>query len=134
MKLINNPEIKKLVLITVIPTAAVGFAVSFYSLKMTVAVILTGAFLLTVFLCFLKKRYKRISELTLSIDKILNGNDSVNIGSFSEGELSVLENDVGKMLSRLRTQKEMLLSDKEFLADSIADISHQIKTPAEYPK
>lgn len=129
MKLINNPEIKKLLLVTVIPTAAVGFAVSFFSSEAALSVILTGAFFLTVFLVFLKMRYRRISDLTLSIDKILNGNDSINIGSFSEGELSVLENDVRKMLSRLRSQKEMLLSDKEFLADSIADISHQIKTP-----
>ncbi len=129
MKLINNPEVKKLLLVTVIPTVIVGFAVSFYSLEIALTVILTGVFFLMAFLIFLKMRYKRISDLTLSIDRILNGNDSINIGSFSEGELSVLENDVRKMLSRLRSQKEMLLSDKDFLADSIADISHQIKTP-----
>ena len=76
-----------------------------------------------------KQRYRRISNLQESIDKILHGNDSINIKSFGEGELSILESDVQKMLVRLRDQKDILQKERAFLADSIADISHQLRTP-----
>ncbi|MBQ8029189.1 MAG: HAMP domain-containing histidine kinase [Clostridia bacterium] len=78
---------------------------------------------------FTKKRYNRLNNLGESIDKILHGNDTINIKSYGEGELSVLESDVQKMLVRLRDQKDKLEKDRTFLADSIADISHQLRTP-----
>ena len=70
-----------------------------------------------------------IDNLGESIDKILHGNDTINIKSFGEGELSILESDVQKMLVRLRDQKDILEKERTFLADSIADISHQLRTP-----
>ena len=129
MKLLNNPEIRKFLLITVIPSLLLCFIVAFFSKIAAVSVFVVTLFLIVSFLVFTKTRYKRINTLTETIDKILHGNDKINIKSYGEGELSILESDVQKMLIRLRDQKDKLEKDRTFLADSIADISHQLRTP-----
>lgn len=129
MKLSNNPEIRKFLLITVIPSLLLCFIMAFFSKIAAVSVFVVSFFLIVSFLIFTKNRYKRINTLTETIDKILHGNDKINIKSYGEGELSILESDVQKMLIRLRDQKDKLEKDKTFLADSIADISHQLRTP-----
>ncbi len=129
MKLSNNPEIRKFLAVTVIPALLLCFITAFYSMFTAVCILILSSFLIISFLVFTKKRYNRINTLDESIDKILHGNDTINIKAFGEGELSVLESDVQKMLVRLRDQKDKLEKDRTFLADSIADISHQLRTP-----
>ncbi len=63
------------------------------------------------------------------IDKILHGNDSIDLGEYAEGELSFLQSEILKLTVQLREQAWSLKKDKEYLSDSIADISHQIRTP-----
>ena len=129
MKLSNNPEVRKFLLITVIPSLLLCFIMAFFSKTAAVSVFAVSLFLIVNFLVFTKKRYNRINTLAEKIDIILHGNDTINIKSFGEGELSILESDVQKMLVRLRDQKDKLEKDRTFLADSIADISHQLRTP-----
>ncbi len=129
MKLLNNPEIKKFLAVTVIPSLLLCFVTAFFSPLTAVCVLAVSVFLTVCFIIFTKQRYKRISRLEESIDKILHGNDTINIKSYGEGELSILESDVQKMLVRLRDQKDKLEKERSFLADSIADISHQLRTP-----
>ena len=129
MKLSNNPEIRKFLAVTVIPSLLLCFITAFYSMFTAVCILILSSFLIISFLVFTKKRYNRINTLDESIDKILHGNDTINIKSFGEGELSILESDVQKMLVRLRDQKDILEKERTFLADSIADISHQLRTP-----
>lgn len=74
-------------------------------------------------------RYRKIAELAAVIDDILHGKDMALLREVSEGELSILESEVNKMLIRLREQNLRLSHDKQYLADSLADLSHQLKTP-----
>lgn len=129
MKLSNNPEIRKFLFVTVIPSLLLCFIMYFFSKITAVSVFVVSMFLIISFLVFTKYRYNRINILTEEIDKILHGNDIINIKSFGEGELSILESDVQKVLVQLRAQKDKLEKDRTFLADSIADISHQLRTP-----
>lgn len=129
MKFSNNPEIRKFLLITGIPSLLLCFVLTFLSEIAAVSVLCVSIFLIASFLIFTKHRYNRINTLTQTIEKILHGNDSINIKGFSEGEFSILESDIQKMLTRLRDQKEILEKERTFLADSIADISHQLRTP-----
>ncbi|MBR5826925.1 MAG: HAMP domain-containing histidine kinase [Clostridia bacterium] len=129
MKLSNNPEIRKFLLITVMPSLLLCFIMAFFSKIAAISVLAVNIFLIVSFFIFTKKRYNRLNALSETIDKILHGNDTINIKSFGEGELSILESDVQKMLVRLRDQKDKLEKDRTFLADSIADISHQLRTP-----
>ncbi len=75
------------------------------------------------------KRYKRIRELSSDIDHILHEDVPISFEKYEEGELAILESEVQKMVVRLREQQQHLMDDKIYLADSIADISHQIRTP-----
>lgn len=74
-------------------------------------------------------RYRRLENLASSLDKILHGDSSVNFGDYSEGELSVMKNQLEKVVLRLRDQSEKLKGEKVYLMDSLADISHQLRTP-----
>lgn len=76
------------------------------------------------------RKYKlELRRLGEEIDRILHGNELLDPGSYKEGEVAVLRDEVYKMTVRLREQSERLVRDKEFLADSLTDISHQIRTP-----
>ncbi len=78
---------------------------------------------------FSERRCMEISRLSEEIDRILHGENYIALHGNAEGELGVLESEIGKMTVRLREQQHRLMQDKIYLADSIADISHQIRTP-----
>lgn len=76
--------------------------------------------------------YKRIKEIRLLseyLSRINDGEFDLDIQDNKEGELSILKNNIYKVVVKLRSQSELLLKDKTYLADSLADISHQLKTP-----
>ncbi|SFW13410.1 sensor histidine kinase [Ruminococcus flavefaciens] len=74
-------------------------------------------------------RYKRISKLSADIDRILHGEEDIQFENYSEGDIGLLQSEVYKMTVRLREQQSRLMEEKVSLADLLADISHQIRTP-----
>lgn len=88
-----------------------------------------GVLLLAVHVFFLRRRYRAIASLADRIDRILHGQEAVLVSASSEGELAILENEIHKMTQRLSEQADRLRQDKLFLADAMADISHQLRTP-----
>lgn len=88
-----------------------------------------GLLMLLAHVLFLNRRYRAIAALSDSIDRVLHGQDDVLISDSSEGELAVLNNELHKMTLRLKEQADQLKNEKAFLADSMADISHQLRTP-----
>jgi signal transduction histidine kinase len=78
---------------------------------------------------FTRARYREISRITRQIDLVLHGVDSIELSGFEEGELSILQSEITKMVLHIREQNEMLRQDKQLLADSLADIAHQLRTP-----
>ena len=75
-----------------------------------------------------RKRYARIASLSADIDGILHG-AIVPLSAYEEGELAILQSELEKLTVHLREQADRLACDKAYLADSIADISHQLRTP-----
>ncbi len=75
------------------------------------------------------RRCRRMGELAEELDRILHGGERYDLDRFSEGELSILQSELSKLLITLRSQAEELGRDRAYLADSLADISHQLKTP-----
>ena len=65
----------------------------------------------------------------MHIDRLLHGDETISFGQFQEGELSVLHDEISKMTRRLIEQAEVLKMEKGNLANVLADISHQLKTP-----
>jgi len=74
-------------------------------------------------------RYVQIQQLTNYLVKLQNGEKSMDIRDNKEGELSILKNEIYRLSIKLNTQAELLQRDKNYLADSLSDISHQLKTP-----
>lgn len=81
------------------------------------------------FFTFTKVRYKSIARISNQIDLVLHNADHLYIGELDEGELSILHSEITKMMLRIREQNNALKKEKEHLADSLADIAHQLRTP-----
>lgn len=129
MKLLRNKEVKKALFFYLL-IATVAFIFTFmFSPSYAFFTLALSALYITIFLISTHKRYKRIKELSESIDLILHGKNSILKDEYSEGEIGILGSEIYKMTVRLREQSQRLSDDKKFLADSIADISHQIRTP-----
>ena len=90
---------------------------------------MTGSLISFVALLFTYWRYEKISSISQDIDRVLHGEEKIRFNEYTEGELAVLQNELSKMTLRLWEQTEQLRKDKTYLADSLADISHQLKTP-----
>lgn len=82
-----------------------------------------------VFWGFTKAHYGRISRISEQIDQILHDAEHLYISEEEEGELSVLQSEITKMTLRIQEQNRKLGQERERLADSLADIAHQLKTP-----
>lgn len=74
-------------------------------------------------------RIRRLKNLSLDLDRLLHGDYSVRFNNYEEGENAILANELTKVTDTLKKQAEQLRMEKKYLADSIADISHQIRTP-----
>ncbi len=83
----------------------------------------------TAFFAFTNARYKSIARISNQIDLVLHSADHLYIGESDEGELSILQSEITKMTLRIREQNDALKKEKEHLADSLADIAHQLRTP-----
>lgn len=81
------------------------------------------------FYVFTRLRYRSIAQIADQIDLVLHNADHLYISDSEEGELSILQSEIVKMTLRIREQNAMLKKEKEHLADSLADIAHQLRTP-----
>lgn len=70
-----------------------------------------------------------ISNISVYINRLLNKDYALDIIDNDEGSLSALKNDIYKITVMLKEQNEELKQDKMYLANNLADISHQLKTP-----
>ena len=129
MKLLKNKEVRGALLWQLLISAAACTVCFRFDLRAGLTAVVLSLLLMLVFCISTYKRYQRISSLADDIDQVLHGDSSIDFDSYSEGELSILHSEIYKMTVRLREQQQKLLSDKEYLADSLADISHQIRTP-----
>lgn len=77
-----------------------------------------------------KIRYNRkIEAITSQINDILYHHKSMYIQNYKEGSLSILENEIHKLVLRLNEQNQLLMKERLLLKESLEDVSHQIKTP-----
>lgn len=129
MKLFRNPEILRTFLLYLVLSTAAVIAAFMASGNFGWLMVAVCAAFVGIWLVHTARRYRRIAELSADIDRILHGEDHVSLNEYAEGELGILQSEVHKMTIRLREQKQSLVDDKIYLADSLADISHQIRTP-----
>ena len=78
---------------------------------------------------YIRNIYKKIGKIDKYMNNILNGDYSIDIKDYCEGDISNLKNDIYKMTIKLKEQSELLIKEKKYLEETLQDISHQIKTP-----
>lgn len=76
-----------------------------------------------------KKENEKIKQITKYIEQINQKNYKLDIEENSEGELSILKNEIYKTAVMLNEIADNEMKDKENLKESLSDISHQLKTP-----
>lgn len=92
-------------------------------------ILVAGIVALVFFAVVSSLRHRQIKRLASQIDEVLHNGREVDFSNCSEGDIAMLSNELAKMVSRLDRTNHLLESERNCLADALADVSHQIRTP-----
>ena len=137
MKIFANKEIKKLFLaVSVIWVAFLLLTQGFlwlcyqrFSLFLLLVFVLSGGAILAVGCSYFKKQNQAMEQAISQINAYLDGDHNARIECDDEGELYRLFHTVNSLAAVLNAHADNELREKEFLENTISDISHQLKTP-----
>ena len=137
MKIFANKEIKKLFLaVSVIWVASFLLTQGFlwlcyqrFSLFLLLVFVLAGGAILAVGCSYFKKQNQVMEQAVSQLQAYLDGDYNARIECDEEGELYRLFHTVNSMAAVLNAHADNELREKEFLKNTISDISHQLKTP-----
>ncbi len=97
--------------------------------------VLTGAVaVLTVVLywvaaAFLRSLYKDVDDVSKVMLEVVEGKEDYHAEIYKQGSMGLLYTNFYKMVTALRESQLKAGEEKEFLKETISDISHQLKTP-----
>jgi len=137
MKIFANKEIKKLFLaVSVIWVAFLLLTQGFlwlcyqrFSLFLLLVFVLSGGAILAVGCSYFKKQNQVMEQAVSQINAYLDGDHNARIECDDEGELYRLFHTINSLAAVLNAHADNELREKEFLKNTISDISHQLKTP-----
>ena len=137
MKIFANKEIKKLFLaVSVIWVASLLLTQGFlwlcyqrFSLFLLLVFVLAGGAILAVGCSYFKKQNQVMEQAVSQLQAYLDGDHNARIECDDEGELYRLFHAVNSLAAVLNAHADNELREKEFLKNTISDISHQLKTP-----
>lgn len=116
------------VMLALTAAAAIGQSLVWGVPGMVAALLLGGA-LTALAAVYTLRRYRRIGQLSEYLAQVYTGGQPPRLSGQTPGELSALQDDLYKITSILQQQAAALEADKRFLADSLSDIAHQLRTP-----
>lgn len=129
MHMLRNNEILRFVGLQLL-ISAVSSVFAFYAgAPAGWMVLATSLILCACSLVFTLWRYRQLDKLSGYLRRIISGEYELDIRDHEEGELSILKSEIYKVTSMLAEYNEQLKKEKIQLADAMADISHQLKTP-----
>ena len=105
---------------------------AFYKRSVLIFLVYSAFFsllLLSVLLLFLYRQIKKIEKANKDIHSFMDGGIGTRLDDHEEGSLSQLFASVNGMATSLTTHIENEKHGREFLKETISDISHQLKTP-----
>ena len=82
-----------------------------------------------LFVAFSVRRYAEIGRLSAQVDDVLAQGRRLELADYREGDVAVLGNQVAKVVAQLARTTQQLHHEKSLMADWMADVSHQIRTP-----
>lgn len=103
----------------------------FYKFLISTMIIFLIIIVLNIILFMYGSRYfvEKLELFSASLDKIIDGDFSVNVFADKEGILSRIYIQFEQMIRRLENTFQCLEKEKENIKSLITDISHQLKTP-----
>ncbi len=137
MKILANKDIKNLFLsLSVIWAVSLMLAQGFlwlryqrFSLSLLSIFLLAAVAIWVVCCSWFKKQNKVMEQAVSQINAYLDGDSNARIECDDEGELYRLFHSVNSLAAVLNAHADNELREKEFLKNTISDISHQLKTP-----
>ena len=137
MKIFANKEIKKLFLaVSVIWVASLLLTQGFlwlcyqrFSLFLLLVFVLAGGAILAVGCSYFKKQNQVMEQAVSQLQAYLDGDHNARIECDNEGELYRLFHSINSLAAVLNAHADNELREKEFLKNTISNISHQLKTP-----
>lgn len=109
--------------------AASGASVASATLFAAICTFVTGLIVTVIFIFLTNRRYRALANMAANLDRVLAGERDIRLRDMSEGELAILSSEIDKVIARLNLTVDELQAEKLALSDSLADISHQLKTP-----
>jgi len=73
-------------------------------------------------------RNSEIKKLAGNVKKLIAG-ENIDIRDNREGPLKILKNDIHNLVTNKNEQVDIVMNEREILKNTLADISHQLKTP-----
>ena len=125
----RNREFRNLLLALLLTGGFASAAGFFISTATGIAVAGCSLLFVGVLLAFTWQRYAQLRRLCEYLKRINGGDYALDVRDNTEGELSILKNEIYKVTAALRERGDALQREKLALADALSDISHQLKTP-----
>ncbi len=101
--------------------------------RTTWILLLGNSALIAIAAALLYREYARQSrvmrKLAVSMEDAVKRNEPMSYRLYEEGDLGLLASGAQELSQRLKETIEQLNRDKAFLKETVADISHQLKTP-----
>lgn len=113
----------------VISVVLIGFEFVNADIYIFICSLCMGLLIIMACYIYLKVQNKIIADASAKITQYISGNQNVRIDCDEEGELNKLFHKINSLASTLNAHAENELKSKEFLKNTISDISHQLKTP-----
>ena len=137
MKILANKEIKNLFLslslvlgVTFLLTEVfLWLSYRRLSLLLLILFLLAGGAVWAVCFVYFNRQNQIMEQAILQINAYLDGDRNARIECDNEGELYRLFHSINSLAAVLNAHADNELREKEFLKNTISDISHQLKTP-----
>lgn len=100
-----------------------------YAIYLFFITVLAAISILTLNLCYFFRLGKKLKKASEDINSFMSGNTDIRLGQPEEGSLSKLFNSINGLATSLNSHIVKEVQNKEFLKDTISNISHQLKTP-----
>lgn len=129
MSIWKNTEVRRTALWLLLATAVCSVAAALLYPACGLLTLGLGAVCGAIWYGSTRRRYRELERMSRDIDRILHGQEQQMLPQQEEGELAILRSEIGKMTVRLRENAQRQQEERVRLADAMADISHQLRTP-----
>ena len=137
MKILANKEIKNLFLSLSLILGCTFLLAEFFlwlschrlSLSLLILLLLANNAVCAVCFVYFNRQNQIMEQAISQINAYLDGDRSARIECDDEGELYRLFHSINSLAAVLNAHADNELREKEFLKNTISDISHQLKTP-----